>query len=307
MTADGDQLARIGGWVFSVVLHGVSLGTAIVLAAEFSVLPREHPFRWDVSLISAPQEKFIVSDVPSAASTSSVAHPGETPLQNTAPRARSLKKADTRSMKGTMPSDRLADMPPQTDRPNQQALDDTPAVIARTASESALPDTSTPDKPPPMTSQAAPIAFPVSTQDRAETPPPDIDASEASTMASVPSIPESIHLVNRPSPHSRDAALSRMVRADYGWLAEMLFQQVEATKRYPSTARRNRWQGNVTLQALIHEDGQISNITIVEPSGHPTLDQDAIALLERVSPVALAYPLGQSHIVVQIPIGYRLE
>jgi protein TonB len=307
MTANDDHLAQIGGWAFSVVLHGVSLGTAIVLATEFSVLPRENPFRWDVSLISAPQEELIVSDVPRTTSASSAAHPGETPLQNTAPRARPLKKADTRPMKGTMPSDRLADMPPQTDRPNQQALDDAPTIIARAASESAPPDPSTSDGPPPLVSQAAPVVFPVSTQERAETPPPDIDTTEPSTVASVPSIPESIHLVNRPSPHGRDATLSRMVHADYGWLAEMLFQQVEATKRYPSTARRNRWQGNVTLQALIHDDGQISDITIVEPSGYPTLDQDAIALLERVSPVALAYPLGQSHVVVQIPIGYRLE
>ncbi|WHZ14176.1 MAG: hypothetical protein OJF52_001011 [Nitrospira sp.] len=309
MTDNGDRLARIGGWAFSVILHGVSLGTAIVLAAEFSVLPRENPFRWDVSLISAPQKESIVSDVPSqtsASSTHSLTPRGASP-QGTAAHARPHKAASARSAKGTLPSDRLSDKPPQANHLNQQALDEAPAVDAQLQDDMAPPGPSTPDETPPMASQAATVAFPVSTQDQAETPPPDVDTTEQSAVTSVPSIPESIHLVNRPSPHGRDAALSRVLHADYGWLAEMLFRQVEATKRYPSVARRNRWQGSVTLQAMVHEDGRISDITIVEPSGHSTLDQEAIALLERTSPVALTHPLGQSHVVVQIPIGYRLE
>lgn len=308
MTDNGDRLARIGGWAFSVVLHGVSLGTAIVFAAEFSVLPRENPFRWDVSLISAPQKESIVSDVPSQTSASS-AHsltPGGASPQGTAAHARLHKVASARSAKGTMPS-RLSDKPPQANHLNQQASDDAPVVDAQLQDDMAPSGPSTPDETPPMTSQAATVAFPVSTQNQAETPPPDVETTEQSAVTSVPSIPESIHLVNRPSPHGRDAALSRVLHADYGWLAEMLFRQVEATKRYPLVARKNRWQGSVTLQAMVHEDGRISDITIVEPSGHSTLDQEAITLLERTSPVALTHPLGQSHVVMQIPVGYRLK
>jgi protein TonB len=206
-----------------------------------------------------------------------------------------------------MPSDRLSDTPSQSAPLKQQALDEAPAVDARVEDNMAPLGPSTPDEAPPMTSPATTAVFPVSTQNQAETPPPDVDTTERSAVTSVPSIPESIRLINRPSPHGRDAVLSRVLHADYGWLAEMLFKQVEATKRYPSVARRNRWQGSVTLQAMVHEDGRISDITIVEPSGYSTLDQEAIALLERSSPVTLTHPLGQSHVVVQIPIGYRLE
>ena len=61
------------------------------------------------------------------------------------------------------------------------------------------------------------------------------------------------------------------------------------------------------VQAVIREDGRISDIQVVESSGHDALDHDAIALLERISPMQLPYPLDQSSIVVRIPIGYRLE
>jgi hypothetical protein len=37
------------------------------------------------------------------------------------------------------------------------------------------------------------------------------------------------------------------------------------------------------------------------------LDRDAITLLEQVSPIRLEHSLGQPQVVVQIPIGYRLE
>jgi protein TonB len=132
-------------------------------------------------------------------------------------------------------------------------------------------------------------------------------SAEASHTTSMPSIPESIRLVNRPTPRAREATVSRVLHADYGWLAEMLFAKVEQSKRYPTFAKSRRWQGNVMLQAVIHEDGSISDITIVTPSGHSILDLDAVALLEQASPVQLKYPLGQSHVVVHIPIGYRLE
>jgi hypothetical protein len=38
-----ESLARMGGWLVSLTLHGLSLGTALVLAAEFSILPEPRP------------------------------------------------------------------------------------------------------------------------------------------------------------------------------------------------------------------------------------------------------------------------
>ncbi len=56
-----------------------------------------------------------------------------------------------------------------------------------------------------------------------------------------------------------------------------------------------------------HEHGYIGDIVVVQTSRHTTLDQDAVTLLEQASPVPLEHQLGQSHVIVYIPIGHRLE
>jgi hypothetical protein len=59
MKVDRDYLGAIAGWMFSILLHGLGIETAIVLAAEFSVLPREKFFQWEISLIAAVPRELI--------------------------------------------------------------------------------------------------------------------------------------------------------------------------------------------------------------------------------------------------------
>ena len=150
--------------------------------------------------------------------------------------------------------------------------------------------------------------LPVSRTEAAELlPPPDVETPTELPPVSEPAIQEPDRLAYRPAPRFQDPIVSKTLYADYGWLANDIFAKVEQLKRYPYLAKSNRWQGNVVLQAVISHDGGVSDIQVVESSGHAMLDRDAIDLLAQVSPIRLKHPLGQSHIVVQIPIGYRLE
>lgn len=300
-------VASMAGWTFSLALHGLSLGTAIVLAAEFSVIPRDNHFRWDVTLISAPAQQPLDSDIPSSTAASS------TPL--------SSSTGDVSSHRATSPGPTLrtvsARMPKKVSLTDQETISPVPAK--HTSSEPASIDNAASDPgmtpiEPTLPNQDSDVPsthtatdWPVTTATSADTPPPSVETTELSNIAMEPSLPEALRPVNRPSPRSREAAISRTIQADYGWLAKMLFTEVEQAKRYPALARRQHWQGSVVLQARIHEDGRISDIVVIEPSGHRTLDLDAIALLEGTSPMSLKYPLGQPSVVVQIPIGYRLE
>jgi protein TonB len=152
------------------------------------------------------------------------------------------------------------------------------------------------------------VPLPVSRAEIAEfLPPPDVETPTQLAPVSEPAIQEPDRLAYHPAPRFRDPMESKTLHADYGWLANDIFAKVEQLKRYPYLAKSNRWQGNVVLQAVISHDGGVSDIQVVESSGHAMLDRDAIDLLARVSPIKLKHPLGQSHIVVQIPIGYRLE
>lgn len=130
------------------------------------------------------------------------------------------------------------------------------------------------------------------------------ELAEADSPSPVVSAPAVIH---------RAAIEHRAVRdlpgtqADFGWLSASLWQRIEKLKRYPTLARSRRWEGKVVLEAVIREDGAILECQVAESSGHGILDQDAMAVLRRASPLSLAHPLGQAQITILVPIAYRLD
>jgi protein TonB len=109
-------------------------------------------------------------------------------------------------------------------------------------------------------------------------------------------------VVQRPSVEARPSA-----QADFGWLAESLWRRIEDLKRYPSLARSRRWEGRVVVEAVIRHDGEILDCQIAESSGHGVLDQDALAVLRRASPLPLKHPLGRDQVTILLPITYRLH
>jgi len=82
---------------------------------------------------------------------------------------------------------------------------------------------------------------------------------------------------------------------------------VERLKRYPRLARLHGWEGKVLVRTVIREGGHLAEHSVVEGSGHPVLDQEALDLVKQVFPLALAHPLGQPEVVVDVPIQYRIE
>lgn len=94
---------------------------------------------------------------------------------------------------------------------------------------------------------------------------------------------------------------------DFSWLMQMLWSRVTALKRYPAEARLSRWEGRVIVRAVIDEHGHLLEVSIAKSSGHDVLDEDAIAVITRACPLALSQPLGQSRVVLRVPIQYRLD
>lgn len=95
-------------------------------------------------------------------------------------------------------------------------------------------------------------------------------------------------------------------KPDYGWLADALYRKIDHLKRYPSVARLNQWEGRVLVRAAIRADGQLVDLDVAESSGHPVLDQDALEIMRRASPLELKHVLGKPQVVVNVPISYRL-
>lgn len=96
-------------------------------------------------------------------------------------------------------------------------------------------------------------------------------------------------------------------KADFGWVGKMLWDRVVTLKRYPNQARMQHLEGRVVVRAVIRDDGQLIEARITESSGSDILDQDAIAVLKRATPLKLHQPLGRPEVVVQVPITYKLQ
>lgn len=99
----------------------------------------------------------------------------------------------------------------------------------------------------------------------------------------------------------------RRTQADYGWLRDMLWKRIEELKRYPALARTNRWEGRVVVQAVINADGTVGDLSVAESSGHALLDEEALVVMRKASPLTLNYRLEKAYITILVPINYRLE
>ena len=308
---DRHLLARVGSWMLSIMLHVLGIGTAIVLAAEFSVLPREKPFQWEVSLVASSHPELLSSDLPTPVAAAS-AHRRVTPdvgsPQPNPPETTSHKMITASSPIGGTHSNL-----PSHELPRSHAAKRTTLRKSATTHEMQLPpevvspEPLTPQEEPSVAVSELTAVFPVVEPFSGEIPPPEIDAADHSLLASEPSVQQPLRVSNRPLPHYRESVVSQTLQPDYGWLAEVLFTKVEQLKRYPQSAKSHRWEGNVMLQAIVMEDGRVEHVTVIKSSGHSALDQEAVAMLERTSPISLKHSLGQPFIVVQLPIGYRLE
>jgi protein TonB len=105
----------------------------------------------------------------------------------------------------------------------------------------------------------------------------------------------------------RPAMVTAKTKADYSWLTQELLSRLEGSKRYPYLARMNRWEGKVVVQAVVRDDGQVVSLHIAESSGHAILDNDAMELIRKISPLHLKHPLGQPQVALLVPVGYALH
>jgi periplasmic protein TonB len=97
-------------------------------------------------------------------------------------------------------------------------------------------------------------------------------------------------------------------KPDYGWLSELMAKWIEdLDKRYPVMLRTEGIQGKVTLTAVLHEDGVLSDVRIAKSSGNAMLDQVAVEDVRRGPPITLPHPLERPHMPVKFSIIYDLK
>jgi protein TonB len=87
----------------------------------------------------------------------------------------------------------------------------------------------------------------------------------------------------------------------------MIMRRMQELKRYPAEARLDRAEGKVILKAVIRNNGSIEAIEVLQSSGHQSLDNAAVELLNLAAPFHFPRPLEKPQMTVKIPMNYRLE
>jgi len=60
--------------------------------------------------------------------------------------------------------------------------------------------------------------------------------------------------------------------------------KIDSVWEYPSYAKERGIEGELTLCFAIGENGSLINAKLLDPSGHPTLDQEAVRAIKDAAP-----------------------
>ena len=101
-----------------------------------------------------------------------------------------------------------------------------------------------------------------------------------------------------------NASPDRLARHPY---FARLMAWLQRHKTYPAELKRAKKQGTVLLNFSIGRRGELRSARVVATSGEPMLDQAALAMLQRASPMpALPDDLGLDTLTLTIPVEYSL-
>ncbi len=269
-------------WLISCLLHGGLAVAAIALLQRMQLAPRADPFQWDVAMV-AP-----LSSLPEARLRSGAMAPPSPTRQPHAPSVNDASPTGKQIQQRTIPVTPPAPIADVSSESHQEQFlpDSVPSAATLTTPPVARQDLSGLSADLMMPAHESSTA-PLESQVAKDSP---LDSSSSVMASSAPS--------NQLRP----------TKADYGWLTELMAQWIEdLDKRYPVTLRTEGIQGKVTLTAMLHEDGLLSEVRVVKSSGNPTLDQVALEDVRSGPPIKLSRPLERRQMPVKFSISYDLK
>lgn len=96
-----------------------------------------------------------------------------------------------------------------------------------------------------------------------------------------------------------DTVQERYLREHFLYIKDRILNRII----YPNLARRMGWHGKVLTSFIIHVDGTVSDVKILNSSGFKVLDENAVSTIKDVSP----FPKPPITAKIIIPITYRLR
>lgn len=270
-----DSSSTATGWLLSCLLHGGLAFATILFVQRIHLAPQGDLFQWNVAMVATLS--------PSAKAPAAVT-PATSPTRHTSASARPVQRIESTAVAPAPPA------PPADLAPPSQEVDPLPSE-SRASQEM-------PTVPAGPSSQLVPL--------------PEQESTPSTDISQLPASPSDMNPASDPvlarNTPSASASSQRSVNVDYGWLATLMAQWIEGLdKRYPAALRAEGIEGKVTLIALLHEDGSLSNVRIAKGSGNAALDQVALEDVRNGPPVKFAHPLERPSISVKFSISYDLK
>lgn len=292
MTSSG-ELHHAHSWTVSLLCHALAAWCGLFLIAEIEKPVPLPPFTWEVSMVEAPQT---VEPVPPAPSPPTPVPVQPRQVQRTVESRHTVETVETvpqqtRDVATPIEQSTATPVAAVIERPAVTALESPTAVTQEVAIQDAAPV----EHAAVVEHQAvAAVSHPV--QSRTE------PVVEKETVSPGPDLPAVEHLAVQ-----HRVVKYRRTQADYGWLRDALWKRIEELKRYPAMARTNHWEGKVVVLAVIRSDGTVGDVRVAESSGHALLDQEALVVMRKASPLTMKYQLEKPQITILVPISYRLD
>ena len=77
---------------------------------------------------------------------------------------------------------------------------------------------------------------------------------------------------------------------------------------YPAEAQQNGIQGRAICQFVIEKDGRVSDVLIIRSTGEPSLDKEAIRLIQSMPRWKPGMQRGKPvRVKYTVPINFRLQ
>jgi protein TonB len=252
-----------------------SLCAATVLAAHFGLLA-SYMFAPPAEPLGAPLAPAVIVDMapmPAAPTSQADLAPGPEMVEAQAP----------------------SDPPPPVD---PEPLDPLPKLEAPAEVTLPLQEPKPKPKPKPEPDEQKPaeeIKKPDPIKLERTPPAPQTTAAPRSEARAAPA-------PRAPSPGSAE---SRAAMASW---RDQVVARLQQSKRYPSGAEARREQGVVTLSFTVNRHGQVTARSIARSSGHSSLDQEVLALVQRAQPLPPFPPaMTQASIRLTVPIRFSLR
>jgi len=184
---------------------------------------------------------------------------------------------------------------PEPEPPPEPVVEpEPPPTPVPVPAEVALPE---PPKPKPK-----PKEPPKPTPPKVERPQPRADAKPTPAATTAPAPPAPVAAAPASGPVS--TTVSNAVPTWQG----LVLSHLERHKRYPRAAQARRQTGVAQVRFTLDRQGRVLSARLEKTSGHESLDEETVAMVERASPLPAPPPeMTQDRIELVVPVQFFLR